>query len=208
MKTYEILDAAGVVENVIVSDDEQFVDAMFPGRWRQKTDDVEDLPAVRAARIARIKAEAEELIVATDWQLQRARERAQLNPVESEMTALYDVLMRRERIRQSSSTAEAFVGTMLNAEKIAAYEWDETLEPMPKPAPLITRFAFAQRFKDAEAAHPAAQAAMATLSLVPFVDMRLINPILQQLVGAGALTAARAEEIETATITPIERPLV
>ncbi len=49
---------------------------------------------------------------------------------------------------------------------------------------------------------------MTTLSLVPFVDLRLIRPTLQQLVAAGALTAARAEEIETATITPIERPLV
>ena len=89
------------------------------------------LAAVQVARIARIKAEAAAAIAATDWQLQRAREREQAG-----WATLADVdamLARREAIRRSSNAAEAAVNACSTAQAVAALAWstDDVAVPLP-----------------------------------------------------------------------------
>lgn len=80
-----------------------------------------ELSTAKAARIELIKQEAADRIAATDWRLERARERAAL--VEQSPETEADVLAEREQIRQASNAAEAAVIALTMVEQVKTFSW-------------------------------------------------------------------------------------
>ena len=80
-----------------------------------------ELSTAKAARIELIKQEAADRIAATDWRLERARERAALGEQNQETEA--DVLAEREQIRQASNAAEAAVIALTMVEQVKTFSW-------------------------------------------------------------------------------------
>lgn len=79
----------------------------------------------KAARIATIKQEAEALISATDWKLQRAKERE-----EAGWASLADVdaiLLERECIRRSSNEAEALLKGLGTVADVEVFQWQPSI---------------------------------------------------------------------------------
>jgi len=104
------------------------------------------LVAAKDKRKATIKAEAEVLISATDWRLNRAREReaagwATLAEVDA-------VLAEREAIRRSSDAAEAAVDALTDVASVMSFAWSVDV-PVPTPRRL-THKQFMDRFSDGE----------------------------------------------------------
>ena len=79
------------------------------------------LAEAKSKRIDEIKAEAADRIAATDWRLERARERAALGKENPETEA--DVLAEREQIRQASNAAEAAVIALTTVEQVKTFSW-------------------------------------------------------------------------------------
>ena len=99
----------------------------------------------QAARITEIKAEAAAYIDATDWRLQRAREReaagwASLAEVDA-------VLAQREAVRRSSDAAEAAVLACTTAGEVAAVQWSPADVAVPPPC-RATHAAFLDALND------------------------------------------------------------
>lgn len=89
------------------------------------------LARAQAVRIAAIKTEAAAHIEATDWRLQRAREReaagwASLAEVDA-------VLAQREAVRRSSDAAEAAVMACTTAAEVSAVQWSPADVAVPAP---------------------------------------------------------------------------
>ena len=104
------------------------------------------LAKAKAARKARIKIEAQTLIEATDWKLQRAKEREAAGW--ATLAEVNAVLAERESIRQSSNTAEAAVESMTDAASVTAFAWSvSTNIATPR---LLTHRQFMVRFTNAE----------------------------------------------------------
>ena len=80
-----------------------------------------ELSAAKAVRIELIKQEASDRIAATDWRLERARERAAQGLENQETEA--DVLAEREAIRQTSNAAEAAVIALTTVEQVKTFSW-------------------------------------------------------------------------------------
>lgn len=78
-----------------------------------------ELEAARSALIGRVKSEAGERIAATDWKVDRARERDALNGT----TSLQDVYAEREAIRTASDEAETAIGALATLDEIQAFTW-------------------------------------------------------------------------------------
>lgn len=159
------------------------------------------LAKAQAARKERIKGEAAQLIAATDWRLERAREReaagwATLAEVDA-------VLAEREAIRRSSSAAEAAVDALTDLASVRAFTWSVDV-PVAAPRRLTHR-EFMARFESAEseailvaaASTPSLQAWWETFRLAQFVN--LDDPAtragIQALEIASVLPAGRAAEI-------------
>jgi hypothetical protein len=109
-------------------------------------DTVALLERAKAARKARIKAEAARLIEATDWKLARAREReaagwAALAEVDA-------VLAEREAIRRSSSAAEADVDALTDVGSVQTFTW--SIDVAVAAPRRLTHKGFSDRFTDAE----------------------------------------------------------
>ena len=109
-------------------------------------DTVALLERAKAARKARIKAEAARLIEATDWKLARARERetagwATLAEVDA-------VLAEREAIRRSSSAAEADVDALTDVGSVQTFTW--SIDVAVAAPRRLTHKGFSDRFTDAE----------------------------------------------------------
>lgn len=99
-----------------------------------------------AARVSEIKAEARALIEATDWQLQRARERDAAGwATYAELDA---VLAQRESIRQSSGLAEQAVAALATVAEVQAFTWGISVS-VAAPRRL-THKQFMDRFTDIE----------------------------------------------------------
>ena len=79
------------------------------------------LSTAKNNRIALIKSEAADRIAATDWRLERVRERAALGLDTPETEA--DVLAEREQIRQASNAAEAAVIALTTVEQVNTFSW-------------------------------------------------------------------------------------
>lgn len=109
-------------------------------------DTVALLERAKAARKARIKAEAARLIEATDWKLARAREReaagwATLAEVDA-------VLAEREAIRRSSSAAEADVDALTDVGSVQTFTW--SIDVAVAAPRRLTHKGFSDSFTDAE----------------------------------------------------------
>ena len=109
-------------------------------------DTVALLERAKAARKARIKAEAARLIEATDWKLARAREReaagwATLAEVDA-------VLAEREAIRRSSNAAEADVDALTDVGSVQTFTW--SIDVAVAAPRRLTHKGFSDRFTDAE----------------------------------------------------------
>lgn len=107
-----------------------------------------DLNPLKKDRKTAIKAEAAALIAATDWRLERARERetagwAGLADVDA-------VLAEREAIRQSSSAAELAVDALTDATAIQSFSW--AVDVPVKPPRRLTLRLFMERFTEPEQA--------------------------------------------------------
>ena len=79
------------------------------------------LSRAKTVRIARIKSEAAGLIAATDWNLDRARERESAGW--ATLAAVDAVLAKREAIRRSSDAAEASVLALADVAAVQAFAW-------------------------------------------------------------------------------------
>ncbi len=115
-------------------------------RNKLKFDEAKALDILKARQIAQIKAQATQLISATDWKLQRAQERDAAGW--GSLAEIDAVLVEREMIRRSSNEAEAAVYALTDAAAIATFSWviSATVEP-PKR---LTRGQFLDRFTPAE----------------------------------------------------------
>lgn len=102
-------------------------DRKFPGAWRYVEDDT---AAMKAECISRIKQEAAELIAATDWRLQRAKEREEAGW--ASLAAVDEILMQRESIRRSSDVAEAQVLALTTAAEVESFTWEPVVD-VPSP---------------------------------------------------------------------------
>lgn len=109
-------------------------------------DPVAALGRAKAARIARIKAEAGRLIVATDWRLERARERQDAGWGTLAQTDV--VMAQREAIRRSSDLAEAAVDAMTDPAAVHAFTWSVEVEVDPQRR--LSHKAFSDLFTAAE----------------------------------------------------------
>ena len=78
-----------------------------------------ELDAARQAMIRRVKREAGERIAATDWKVERARERDVLNGT----TVLQEVYAEREAIRGASDEAELAILDLATLDEIMAFTW-------------------------------------------------------------------------------------
>lgn len=84
-------------------------------------DHIAALDRSKTARKARIKQEAKALIEALDWRVTRARERAEAGISGGE--SLATVLMLRESIRTSSSSAESAVDALTDVASVQSFSW-------------------------------------------------------------------------------------
>lgn len=168
-------------------------------RNKLKFDEAKALDILKARQIAQIKAQATQLISATDWKLQRAQERDAAGW--GSLAEIDAVLVEREMIRRSSNEAEAAVYALTDAAAIATFNWgiSATVE-LPKR---LTRGQFLDRFTPAETEQILA-AANSNVALKRWV-MRLENSEwvkpdeartgLQALEIAGLLQPGRAAQI-------------
>ncbi|MBO6522104.1 hypothetical protein [Thalassospira sp.] len=78
-----------------------------------------DLEAARQALIRKVKAEASDRIAASDWKVDRARERDALNGT----TTLQDVYAEREAIRTASDEAELAILDLTSLDEIREFIW-------------------------------------------------------------------------------------
>jgi hypothetical protein len=164
-------------------------------------DPVAALDRAKAARKARIKAEAARLIEALDWKLVRAREREAAGW--TTLAGVDAVLAEREAIRRSSGAAESAVDAMTDVGSVQAFVWSvDVLVPAPRR---LTQTQFAGRFTDAELqgilsaaqANPAMGAWWEKFKLAK--DINLDDPAtqagVQALEFAGLIAAGRGAEI-------------
>ncbi len=157
------------------------------------------LTAAKAERCSRIKDEATQLIAATDWKLQRAKERDTAGW--GTLADIDTVLAEREAIRRSSSAAELAVTALTDITAIPVFSWavDITVATPNR----LTRGEFLDRFSKEETAAILA-ASNSNASLKAWV-MRLENsdwikpseatPGLQALEIAGLLQPGRTAQI-------------
>ena len=193
----EILDDNGTVKNIIAASPE-FAERFYPGRWRMADVDAADtLAEAKAERIARIKTEAAERISATDWRLERARERETAGW--GTLADVDAVLVERESIRQCSDQAEQIVMSLDDIEAVRTFEW--AVKAVVTNPERRTKRVVSDLFTDAEMTairnNPATENWWAKFCLsdhVSLVNPELVNGV-NDLVLLGILTPARAAEI-------------
>lgn len=109
-------------------------------------DPVAALNRSKAARKARIKTEAAQLISALDWKLTRVKEQeaagwATLAEVDA-------VLAQRETIRRSSNVAEIDLDALTDVASVQSFAW--SVSTIVAPPRRLTQMQFASRFTDTE----------------------------------------------------------
>lgn len=164
-------------------------------------DDARWINEFKTARIERIKEEATKLLEATDWTLQRAREREEAGW--TALSMINELLAARESIRKSSDRAEAEVLLLEEPNDIISYRW-EVIYDVPTPR-RVTRQAFLALFtnQETEAIFTAAKAApliegwLMRVQAAQYVNLDDPATVMgvQGMVLAGLLTEARAAEV-------------
>lgn len=149
--------------------------------------------------IVKIKLMAQKLIEATDWKLQRAKERDQGGW--GTLSDIDHVLAERESIRRSSDAAEVSLNQLATIEEVQAFTWSVNVNV--SPAMRLTRGEFLDRFTELETVNIVA-AAETNATLKAWL-LRMENgewvirnqaiPGLEALEIAGLLAPGRAAEI-------------
>jgi len=178
-----------------------FLQCYFLERNKLKFDQSRYLDQLKAVQINRIKQQASDLISATDWKLQRARERDAAGW--GSLADIDAVLVERETIRRSSDKAEAALLALSEASLITNFSWqvDEQLNPPQR----LSRGEFLDRFSGTEIEQILA-AAETNVALKRWI-LRLENSEwvklsdaqhgLQALEIAGLLQPGRSQQILT-----------
>ena len=81
--------------------------------------DTANLDLAKQDLVVRIKTEAAERIAATDWKVERAKERDALN----DTNTLQEIYANRELIRELSNEAEVAVLLLETLEEVTAFSW-------------------------------------------------------------------------------------
>ena len=84
----------------------------------------QDIDTLKANKVQAIKQQATQLLADTDWQLQRANERALLGIRVLERESVNSILIYRESIRKASNRAEAELKKLSNVEDINKFTWE------------------------------------------------------------------------------------
>ena len=84
----------------------------------------QDIDTLKANKVQAIKQQATQLLADTDWQLQRANERALLGIKVLERESVNSILIYRESIRKASNRAEAELKKLSNVEDINKFTWE------------------------------------------------------------------------------------
>ncbi len=160
------------------------------------------LQLARAARLAAIKQEAATLLAATDWKLQRAKEREQAGWLQVADVAA--VLAEREAIRRSSNAAEEAVAALTDVAAVNALTWAPDAVAVPAPRlltheQLIGRFTAQewQAMTEAARANTAMDAWMRRFALANIIslDDPATAAAIHALELAGILAQGRADDI-------------
>lgn len=157
-----------------------------------------------AQRILEIKKEAQDILVLSDWELQRAQEREEGGW--ATLSEVNKILAKREAIRRSSDAAEVAVLALTDPNEIVAFTWSVTYDvPVPRR---VTRQAFMSLFNQEEtgAIFTAAKESaliegwLMRVQAAQYVNLDDPSTILgvQGMVAGGLLTEARAAEILSA----------
>ena len=112
---FQLVDGMVVDRYDGVSDDE--VKKIDEERTQQKQAD--ELQAARDALVIQVKTEAGQRIAATNWKVDRAKERDALNNT----ATLQDVYAEREAIRAASDEAEAAIADLTTLDEIRTFTW-------------------------------------------------------------------------------------
>lgn len=112
---FQLVDGKVVDRYDGVSDDE--VKKIDEERTQQKQAD--ELQAARDALVIQVKTEAGQRIAATNWKVDRAKERDALNNT----ATLQDVYAEREAIRAASDEAEAAIADLTTLDEIRTFTW-------------------------------------------------------------------------------------
>lgn len=136
-------DSYPVAENQILLPEPQSFDRAASADWLLSggvllCDPQAVLERAMALRITTIKQEAAELIAATDWRLQRAKEREEAGW--AALAAVDEILVQRESIRRSSDAAEDAVQALPTVAQVSAFTWDLAVT-VPPPC-RVTHAAF------------------------------------------------------------------
>ena len=160
------------------------------------------LQAIKAQRIAAIKAEAAQHLAASAWKLERATERERAGWVQ--LADVAAVLAEREAVRRSSDAAEAAVLALQDVAAVQAFAWAPDAVPVPAPR-LLTHERFIQRFTPSEweamtaaaRSNAAMDAWMRRFSLATFVSIEDPATVsgVHALELAGILAPGRATEV-------------
>ncbi len=155
----------------------------------------------KTARKSRIKAEAGQLIAASDWKLNRAKEQEQAGW--SDLAAVDAILVQRETIRQSSNAAELAVDALTDVVSVIGFTW--VVDVVVIAPRRLTSYALLSRFTSAEieAVLAAAETNAALrvwwekFKLAASIDLNNADTIagINAFETAGLLTAGRAAEI-------------
>lgn len=148
---------------------------------------------------SKIKLMAQKLIEATEWKLQRAKERDQGGW--GTLSDIDHVLAERESIRRSSDSAEVSLNQLATIEEVQTFSW--SVNVIVSPTMRLTRGEFLDRFTALETVNIVA-AADTNATLKAWL-LRMENgewvirdqaiPGLEALEIAGLLAPGRAAEI-------------
>ena len=163
-----------------------------------------DIDTLKTNKVQAIKQQATQLLVDTDWQLQRATERDSLGMALLESETPKAILSYREAVRRASNRAESELSLLDNVADINAFTWQ--VEPTDYPSnTALTHLEFLRRFTSdervtitaASAQNPALADYMKMLDSAKLINMDDADVAagVSTLEQAGIITAGRANEI-------------
>lgn len=160
-----------------------------------------DLTALKAAKIAAIRQQAQAQIDALQWRVERALEREAIGAAGESVKAVY---AEREAIRRASNRAEQEIDALDSVQGIEQYQLTVTASDK-FTCGVLTKLQFIQRFRleefaqiqQAENQNPAIHAWLSMLQIADFIN--ILDPAtitgVQAIEQAGLLAKGRAAQI-------------
>lgn len=161
----------------------------------------DQLSTLKLSKIAELKQYVRLLIEATDWRIERAKEREAIG---AEGETLTDVYSQRETYRRAGNRAEKEIQALDNAESIQSYQFAIT-DADTYQSGVLTKLQFISRitvdeYKNiakARKTNAELDRMFQMLELSEYINTQDESTIasIQSLVQAGFITEQRAEEI-------------